>query len=662
MTARSAQVHPSALSPTEWDAWSGALDAVQAEGGGVVDRDDGVRKLWDWVEGRLETKVDPGRVKEILAFFRTLPPTSTPLYTLLAMLRLASHSVDNSRLTRDHLFLQHPEPVLLRPSFPPTVSSVPTSAKLAFNPFRESASSAGSSTPNPWISAGAPAAAKSPLTPVSPASANPFRRGAPQAQSNLPASPPLSVSPLKAPPALTIETGAAAAQALTSPPLPPRPAFPSTVKPSSDSGSKPVAPPLPTRRSSSLQRPSPTKHQQAAQTGAKAERSPAPSPLPDASPIPAFASAPSPRPRPPTPQRKPRSLTSSSHLGLQANAALRPPSSGRASAAAGAADGKTGAPLAGRRSRGNSSASTTASSWTLELAAPSSPSTKKQPSPLPPPLAQTSTPPTSQPPSTSPASRFKGFSAASVELPSPPSAASSTTITPGHTADGAAPLQRSKTVGAHPPPPPKRRLSTQPSPTFPTPTSPFSDHPPSALHSRAPSLPLSSHRRAPSSTIATLGESFVAKARDEVSRRTVGLRSAPSGAYVAEVGGARARTRTEEELERERERREEGVGLIAAADQDEAEAFSERDNGLADDDPFERAVLGRRQTGGSSTSESDLDGAGGGGGGAEGGLGDFEEDDDEEKREERRRRKERRKEVEREARRREEEGQWARLS
>ncbi|GAA5824186.1 hypothetical protein JCM11251_001558 [Rhodosporidiobolus azoricus] len=582
------------------------------------------------------------------------------------MLRLISHSVDNSRLTRDHLFLQHPEPVLLKSSSSPPSSLLP-SAKVAGNPFVTGGSSVGNTTPKPWISAGPSVGAATHPERVSPtpASSNPFRRNTPSVSGQLPASPPQSIAPLS-PNHFTqkkIIDELDPTQNASSPPLPPRPSLrPSERKP--EPGWPVATPSLPTNQRTSFWRDAPAGGGTSECPGDRARLSTSPSAAAIYASLPTTVVAVSPtRARPPTPQRKPGSLTASSHLGLDPNASLRPPSSERTSLASGAGDAKNDGGLTGRRSRGNSSASATASSWTLELVAPSSSAMQKHPSTFRQRVSQQASVPPPQ--STShPTSRFKGFSAGSVELPLPPSpAASSTIIAPSHT--GETPVQQqSKALGVRPPPPPKRRLSAQVSPVSPT-SSPFADHLPSSSHSRATSLThtssLYSHASPSiSAPIAALGGSIVSKARDEVSRRTSSLRSAPSAMYDS-GGTVRARKRTEEELEREKERKEEWLGLISAAAAEETS--SEQDDLDADaGDPFSGAAASRRRRADSSTSESDgaADHAEEAG---EGVLGGFEEKEDlEQKRDERRRKSERRNEVEREARRREEKGQWERLS
>ena len=62
MTARPPQIHQSALSPTEWDAYQPLLEAFSHQFG---DSNLEPNKVWEWLRGRLQDESVATREKEV---------------------------------------------------------------------------------------------------------------------------------------------------------------------------------------------------------------------------------------------------------------------------------------------------------------------------------------------------------------------------------------------------------------------------------------------------------------------------------------------------------------------------------------------------------------------------------------------------------------------
>ncbi|GAA5940416.1 hypothetical protein JCM10213_007527 [Rhodosporidiobolus nylandii] len=136
MYSRPLQLHPSALSPAEYAAWRLALDAFAGESQQDRVGEEGLRKAWDWVRTRVETSMVQGVEQQILSLVSPLPPSSNPLYTVHALLRLLSHAQHTAHLVQEHVFLQTSFPIQLRP---PSPSAPPLPER---NPFRNAVTSA----------------------------------------------------------------------------------------------------------------------------------------------------------------------------------------------------------------------------------------------------------------------------------------------------------------------------------------------------------------------------------------------------------------------------------------------------------------------------------------------------------------------------------------
>ncbi|BGP39983.1 hypothetical protein JCM10449v2_003941 [Rhodotorula kratochvilovae] len=247
-------LHPSALSPQEHARFAPLLPLFDPE---PEPGDDALATTWGKLCDCLKDTLDGRTMQQILALLVPLPPTFPHLHLALAMLRLASHALDNARLTRDHIFLQPERVVELK-------SPLPLSEWAA-----KSSLAPGSSTP-------------------SPRETNPFRRSVavppPPSPTSatataLPLSPPATVSSFTS----TIKPPAPAAVALAEPPPPRRNlSLRSTASTPAENALAPPAarppvpaPPLPLRRAQSLAHP-PTHSSSTAAPQAPPPRAPKP--------------------------------------------------------------------------------------------------------------------------------------------------------------------------------------------------------------------------------------------------------------------------------------------------------------------------------------------------------------------------------------------------